>query len=143
MTDIFCNPQFMKKIWDVNEEMKIHGNGGSLTTKRKALICNYGVVWFNKNAIMNILCLKNVLSKGYHVTYDSAAGGDFIIHQLNSFDMHFVMHPNGLHYYDPTQKRELTMVQTVKDMSEGFSEIQIRKAKEACEFQVKVSHPST
>ena len=79
-TDIFCNPQFMKKIWDVDEEMKIHGNGGSLSTKKKALICNYGVVWFNKNAITNILCLKNVLSKGYHVTYDLAAGGDFIIH---------------------------------------------------------------
>ena len=57
--------------------------------------------------------------------------------------MHFVMHPNGLHYFDPNQKHELTMVQTVKDTSEGFSEIQIRKAKEACEFQAKVGHPST
>ena len=57
--------------------------------------------------------------------------------------MHFVMHPNGLHYYDPTQKHELTMVQTVKDTSEGFSEIQIWKAKEAHEFQAKVGHPST
>ena len=31
----------MKKIWDVDEEMKIHGNGGSLTIKKKALLCNY------------------------------------------------------------------------------------------------------
>ena len=60
--------------------MKIHGNGWSLTTKKKALLHNYGVIWFNKKAIMNILCLKNVLSKGYHVTYDLDAGGDFIIH---------------------------------------------------------------
>ena len=79
MTDIFCNPQLMKKVWNVNEEMKIHGNGGSLTTKMKALIHNYGVVWFNENAITNILCLKNVLSKGYHGTYNLVAGGDFII----------------------------------------------------------------
>ena len=57
--------------------------------------------------------------------------------------MHFVMHPNGLHYFDPNQKRELTMVQTVKDMSEGYSDIQIWKAKEAREFQAKVGHPST
>ena len=77
--DIFCNSQFVK-IWDVNEEMRIHGNGGSLLTKKKALLCNYGVVWFNEKALMNILCLKNVLAKGYHVTYDSVAGGDFIIH---------------------------------------------------------------
>ena len=70
----------MKKIWDVNKEMKIHGNRGSLTMKKKALLCNYGVVWFNEKAIMNILCLKNVISKGNHVTYDSDAGRDFIIH---------------------------------------------------------------
>jgi hypothetical protein len=69
-------------------------------------------------------------------------GGDFIIHQLNSFDMHFVMHPNGLHYYDTTQKCELTMVQAVKDTSEGFSEIQIQKAKEVCEFQEKLAIPA-
>ena len=53
----------MKKIWETDEEMKIHGNGGSLLTKKKALIHNYGVVWFNEDAIMNILCLKNVLKK--------------------------------------------------------------------------------
>ena len=57
--------------------------------------------------------------------------------------MHFVMHPNRLHYFDPNQKHELTMVQTVKDMSEGYSDIQIWKAKEARKFQVKVGHPST
>ena len=55
--------------------------------------------------------------------------------------MHFVMHPNGLHYFDPNQKRELTMVQTVKDTSEGFSEIQIWKAKEACRISSE-SQPS-
>jgi hypothetical protein len=80
MMDIFCNPQLMKKVWEVNEEMKIHSNRGSLLTKKKALVCNYGVVWFYEDTITNILCLKNVLNKGYHVTYDSAAGGDFIIH---------------------------------------------------------------
>ena len=78
--DIFCNSRFVKKIWDVDEEMRIHGNGGSLLTKKKALLRNYGVVWFNEKALTNILCLKNVLAKGYHVTYDSAAGGEFIIH---------------------------------------------------------------
>jgi hypothetical protein len=35
------------------------------------------------------------------------------------------------------------MVQTVKDMLEGFSEIQIWKAKEAHELKAKVSHLST
>ncbi len=56
--------------------------------------------------------------------------------------MHFVMHPNGLHYFDPNQKCELTMVQTVKDTSEGFSEIQIQKAKEAVNFKQKLAIPA-
>jgi hypothetical protein len=42
--DIFCNPQLVKKIWENNEEIKIHGNGRSLHTKKKALIHNYRVV---------------------------------------------------------------------------------------------------
>ena len=54
-----------------------------------------------------------------------------------------MMHPNRLHYFDTTQKCELTMVQTVKDTLEGYSDIQIWKAKEAHEFQAKVSHLST
>jgi hypothetical protein len=77
------------------------------------------------------------------VTYDSAVGRAFIFCPPNSFDMCFVMHPNSLHYYDKTKKPQLTVVQTVKDMSEGYSEIQIWKAKEACKFQAKLSHPST
>jgi hypothetical protein len=63
MTDIFCNSQLVKKVWETEDEIKIYGNGGSLLTKKKALIYNYRVVWFNKDAIMNILCLKNVLKK--------------------------------------------------------------------------------
>ena len=78
--DIFCNSQFIKKIGDVNEEMRIHSNRGSLLTKKKALLHNYGVVWFNEKALTNILGLKNVLVKGYHVTYNLVADGEFIIH---------------------------------------------------------------
>ena len=44
--------------------------------------------------------------------------------------------------YD-TQDHQLSMVNTVKDTSEGYSQRQVQLAKAAREFQAKVGHPST
>jgi hypothetical protein len=121
--------------------MTVHGNGGTLTTKMKAHVKNYGEVWFDTRAITNILALKNVRNK-YRVTYDSTAESAFIVHKPNGIDLHFNMHADGLHYHD-TQHRELTMVSTVKQESEGFSKRQLEQAKRARDFQGSIGHPST
>jgi hypothetical protein len=121
--------------------MTVHGNGGDITTNKKAHIKNYGDVWFHSDAITNILSLKNVKSK-FQVTYDSEGDGAFIVHKPDGVDVHFVAHANGLHYHD-TNHRQLTMVWTVAQKSEGFSKKQIAQAKTACNFQTKVGHPST
>jgi hypothetical protein len=52
------------------------------------------------------------------------------------------MHADGLHYHD-TNHRQLTMVSTVKEESEGYSQRQLTQAKIARAFQAKVGHPST
>jgi hypothetical protein len=44
--------------------------------------------------------------------------------------------------YHDTHDRQLSMVTTVKQESEGFSKRQIEQAKNAREFQAKVGHPS-
>jgi hypothetical protein len=121
--------------------MTVHGNGGDLTTNKKAHIKNYGDVWFHSNAITNILSLKNAKSK-FQVTYDSEGHGAFIVHKPNGVDVHFVAHADGLHYHD-TNHRQLTMVSTVPQKSEGFSKKQIAQAKTARDIQTKVGHPST
>jgi hypothetical protein len=41
----------------------VHGNGGTLTTHVKDHLLNYGDIWFNTDAIINILSLKNVRNK--------------------------------------------------------------------------------
>jgi hypothetical protein len=121
--------------------MTVHGNSGNLTTNKKAHIKNYGDVWFHPDAITNILSLKNVKSK-FQVTYDSEGDGAFIVHKPDGVDVHFVAHADGLHYHD-TNHRQLTMVSTVAQQSEGFSKKQIAQAKTARDFQTKVGHPST
>jgi hypothetical protein len=57
-------------IRETDEPMTVHGNGGDLTTYKKAYIENYGDVSFDDND-PNILCLKKMSGK-VPVTYDSA-----------------------------------------------------------------------
>ena len=78
--DIFCNPKLLNKIHTTTSDtMRVKVNGGSITTNKKGHLKNYGDVWFDEQAITNILCLKNVKQK-YRVTYDSSADGVFTVH---------------------------------------------------------------
>ena len=87
----------------------------------------------------NILCLKNVKHK-YQVTYDISTDGVFTVHKLGQ-QLHFLMHKDGLHYHD-TRNREITLVQTVQENEEGYSQCQIQDAKKACDLYAKVGYPS-
>jgi hypothetical protein len=140
--DLFCNRKLVSRVWETDDSMTVHGNGGDLTTNMKAHIKNYGDVWFHSDAITNILSLKNVKSK-FQVTYDSEGEGAIIVHkEPNGVNVHFIAHADGLHYYD-NNHRQLTMVSTIAQESEGFSKKQIAQAKTARDFQTKVGHPST
>ena len=102
--------------------MSVKGNGGSMTTNKIGYIENYGDIWFDECAITNILCLKNVKHK-YRVTYDRSTDGVFTV-QKPGQQLHFVMHKDGLHYHD-TKNSEITLVQTVQENEEGYSQRQI------------------
>ena len=99
--------------------MSVKRNGGSITTNKIGYIKNYGDVWFDKRAITNILCLKNVKHK-YRVTYDSSTDGVFTVHKPGQ-QLYFVMHKDGLHCQD-TRNRKITLVQTVQENEEGYSQ---------------------
>jgi hypothetical protein len=139
--DLFCNRKLVSHVWETDNSMTVHSNGGDLTTNMKAHIKNYGDVWFHSDAITNILSLKNVKSK-FQVPYDSEGKGAFIVHKPNGVNVHFIAHADGLHYHD-TNHHQLTMVSTVAQESEGFSKKQTAQAKTAHDFQTKVGHPST
>ena len=107
---------------------------------QKANVRNYGDVWFDKRAIPNISSLKNV-QKRYRVTYDSTFNRAFIVHKPEGHDMHFIMHRDGLHYHDPSEK-EIYFVQTVNENESGYSARQISDAKRARKLYSKVGFPS-
>ena len=119
--------------------MSVKGNGGSITTKKIGYLKNYGKVWFDEHAITNILCLKNVKHK-YRVTYDSSTDGVFTVHKPGQ-QLHFVMHKDGLHYHD-TRNCDITLVQTVQENEEGYSQRQIQDTKKARDLYAKVGYPS-
>ena len=140
--DLFCNRKLVQYTFDVDHSMTVKGNGGSLTTSTKAMVKNYGEVWFHPSAITNILSLKQVRRK-FRVTYDGENGNSiFSVHKPNGTLVQFVMHPDGLHYHD-TGCRELVLVTTVKDNEQGYSRRQIAAAKAARTLQSIVGHPST
>ena len=78
--------------------MQVIGNGGSITTNRQGHFKIFGDVWFDEQAITNILCLKNTKKK-YCITYDSAENGTFTVHKPDA-QLNFVMHQDVLHYDD-------------------------------------------
>jgi hypothetical protein len=79
-------------------------------------------VWFNKQAITNIICLKNLI-KIYRVTYDSKVETTFVVNcqQFGLPDLFFEMHPCSLHNCYPKKMGEFGFIHTVKDNMKLFS----------------------
>ena len=69
-----------------------------MKVNHKATINGYErSVWFSKDAITNIIALKNIIRK-YKVTYDSDES-TFVVHREveKKKNIEFRMHANGLH----------------------------------------------
>ena len=78
--DLFCNDKFVTDVHQTKHPINVVSNGGTLATKKKASVDGYHRrVWYNKEAITNILSLANVATQ-YHVTYDSKNRDGFIVH---------------------------------------------------------------
>ena len=59
----------------------------------------YGLVWYYKDGIANILSLAQV-KRLFRVTYDSWASDSFVVHKPDGSEQLFRECANGLHYYD-------------------------------------------
>jgi uncharacterized protein YodC (DUF2158 family) len=103
MVDLICNHDLVtRRTFRSNKSMRLKSNGGTMVITKKAEISGSHVhVWYNKNAIANILSLRNVI-KQYPVTYDSD-DKMLVVHResVGKTNMEFRMHKSGIHYYDP------------------------------------------
>ena len=77
--DIFCNPRLLKIIRTISRELTIHSTGGVSKTNTVGDLPGYGIVWFYRSGIANILSLAKV-KNNFGVTYDSTNGNTFVVH---------------------------------------------------------------
>ena len=69
--DLCCNKTFASKIIKAENALSMTSNGGGLKITKKCKIQGYKyLVWYSKKAIMNIICLENLIMC-YQVMYDS------------------------------------------------------------------------
>ena len=110
------------------ERIILQTNAGELNVHHQGLLKNYGWVWYDNQAITNLLCLNN-MKKKYRVTYDSINGDSFVVHK-DTHCIHFVCSNNGL-YYHIAKNRQVSLLNSVSENMMGFSEQQTTKTKKA------------
>ena len=144
--DIFCNPDLLKNIRRTPEGMRIHCNTGSRLTNLIGDLPGYGTVWYDPNAIANILSLQQVWDR-YHISYDSSLQ-KFVVTKLSVKEFMFQELDGGLHYLDTTHQQDqqeqghVFSVNTVKDNKKNFTNNDYLWAVRAQELQVMVGRPS-
>jgi hypothetical protein len=101
--DLCCNPDFAHKWRNAKRAMHMSSNGGGLCISKECKVLDYDFwVWFTKQAMTYIFCLKNLI-RLYRVTNDSKRQMAFIVHweEFGLPNMVFDMHPCGLHIHYP------------------------------------------
>ena len=143
--DIFCNKTLLQNIRKSNITMKIHCNAGTRTTNLIGDLPNYGTVWYDSQAIANILSLKRVKEK-YHVTYDSRKGCIFHVTKNDGKRFEFIESEGGLYYMDTSkyiEKQGVTLITTVNDKRNNYTNEDYLRAIKARELQIAIGRPNT
>ena len=127
-------------MWEPEESIDVHENGRLLSTHTKAYMKNYDQVWFHEHAIANILSLKGIQSM-FFMTCESASGSKVFVQKPNGVSVQLTICTDSLHYYD-TNHIQITLVQTVKQTSEGYIQKHICNAKIAPSSSPKLVIPA-
>ena len=58
--DLFCNQSFVHNVYQVNTTLSLATNAGMMMTNLKAELPGYGMVWFDPQAMTNVLSFGNI-----------------------------------------------------------------------------------
>ena len=137
---IFCNPSLVTDIKPVQKSLQLATNGGILSSNKKAIVPNYGEVWYHPSAITNTFSFAEMEDK-YRITYDSSVEKAFIIH-LPDKQVKFTR----TFYYDKpnyrTSNAEITLVNSVEENKQLFTDQQVTRATRARELYHSLGTPS-
>ena len=100
---IFCNPNMVTDIKEVNEHLDYVTNAGVFKTTTKSMIPGQKIAWFNPEAITNIFSYSEMAQK-YRITYDLSIEDAFIVH-LSDKQVRFTKTNQRLYAYKPLVKK--------------------------------------
>ena len=128
-------------------------NAGSKTLDMAADVPGFGPVWFDKEAVANILGLAD-LTKTHRIVYDSDLGDAFhATHRTSGEKCVFTRSPEGLYvttfskgYIEFCKKQNSDLgqqhLETVKNNASGYSSRELHRARRARELYHILSTPS-
>jgi hypothetical protein len=98
---IFCNPNLLVDIHEVDVPLYLETNGGGYqVSTQMGTVPDFGPVWYNPESIANVLSLAQV-RRLRRVTMDSDSSPAFHVHKLDgSGTTMFTKHESGLYLYD-------------------------------------------
>ena len=141
---LFCNPDLVENIRDMNESMEIFTNAGKLKTTQKAYVKEWGDVWYNPKAITNIFSYAEMVAR-FRVTYDSDTEDAFKVHLPHKI-IKFERIPEGLYVLkmgeDKQVKQQVQLLTTVEENKSFYSNRQFERAKKARLLYHAVGTPS-
>ena len=77
---VFCEKDYVTKIWSTNKHMGVGTNGGcKLISTKKCTIPHLGEHWFNEDSMTNIIALSDMTDK-FRVTMDSNIEKALFVH---------------------------------------------------------------
>ena len=109
---IFCNPEYVSDIVNVEETLNLGTNGGVLVSNQKCNVAGLGQRWFNNRAIANVISLADMI-KVNRVTYDSEKELAFLVH-TNGKIVRFPQLKSGLYARNPKTSGKPTKEEAVQ-----------------------------
>ena len=146
--NVFRNKQFLTNIRTATKKpLTLASDGGLSLTTLEGDLTNFGPVWYNPNALANILSLASVQKK-CRVTMDTAQEAVIIVHCKNRSLMKFMEFKNGLYFYDIPKRNntkahvsDYSFVTTVENNKSIFTCREIQGADKARNFYIKLGRP--
>ena len=143
--DIFCNPDLLCDIHDVEEPLTVHSTGGPRVVTQMGTLGNYGPVWYYPDGIANIISMSNAKALGFDVSYSSETNTFHVTNPNTGSTRVFGCSPRGLFFSDAgvSPGAATSLVTTVADKRSNYSKADYSRAEQARALQKSLMFPSS
>jgi Zn-finger protein len=104
---VFCNPKYVPNIRDLEDSLSISTNGGVMKSHQKCDIPHIKDVWYNENAMTNIISMNDMKNK-FCVMIDLKEELALLVHIPKKI-VKFKQSSNGLYAKDPNDEKLFTV----------------------------------